>query len=151
VNVETLGTIYRAWQITTQTGQIVIGISLTVLTTVASLGLAILNAISFAQRRDEFGILYAAGHNRAKLIMRALRENASIMVVAWLTGAAICIAGLWFAQATLYAPLGTSLDWTNLTPWLFTLPIPIVVAAAGAGTIAWALSRLDPVAIIERR
>jgi tellurite resistance protein TehA-like permease len=42
-------------------------------------------------------------------------------------------------------------DLTNPTPWLFTLPIPIVVAAASAGTIAWLLKRLDPVAVIERR
>jgi hypothetical protein len=44
-----------------------------------------------------------------------------------------------------------SLDMANIAPWLFTLPIPMAVIAASAGTIAWALSRLDPVAIIERR
>jgi hypothetical protein len=55
------------------------------------------------------------------------------------------------AQATLYTPLGTSLDWTNLTPWLSTLPIPLAVVAASAGTVTWTLSKLDPVAIIERR
>jgi hypothetical protein len=151
VNVETLGTSYRLWQMNTQTSQTVVVISLTILTAVAGLGLAILNAISFAQRRDEFGILYATGHNRAKLITRALRENVSIMVVAWLIGAAICIVVLFFAQATLYVPLGTSVNLTNPTPWLFTLPIPIAVVATSVGTIGWMLSRLDPVAIIERR
>jgi hypothetical protein len=44
-----------------------------------------------------------------------------------------------------------SLDLTNTTPWLFTLPIPVAVVAASAGTIACALSQLDPVAVIERR
>jgi hypothetical protein len=44
-----------------------------------------------------------------------------------------------------------SLDLANVTPWLFTLPIPVAVVAASAGTIAWALKRLDPVAVIERR
>jgi hypothetical protein len=39
----------------------------------------------------------------------------------------------------------------NLTPWLFTLPIPLAVVVASAGTISWMLSRLDPVAVIERR
>jgi hypothetical protein len=115
------------------------------------LGLAILNVISFAQRRDEVGILYATGHNRAKLVARALQENVSIMALAWLTGAAICIAGMLCAQATLYAPLGTSIDWTNATPWLFTLPLPVAVVTAGAGTVTWTLSKLDPVAIIERK
>jgi hypothetical protein len=44
-----------------------------------------------------------------------------------------------------------TLSLTNVTPWLFTLPIPVAVIGASAGTIAWALSRLDPVAVIERR
>jgi ABC-type antimicrobial peptide transport system permease subunit len=126
-------------------------ISMTVLTAVAGLGLAILNALFFTQRRDEFGILYAVGHDRARLITRALRESVSITAAAWLIGAAICIAGLFCAQATLYTPLGLSLDFGNPTPWLFTLPIPLAVVVASAGTIAWALSRLDPVAVIERR
>ena len=75
----------------------------------------------------------------------------SITTVAWLIGIAICAVGLFYGQAALYTPLGTSLDWTNLTPWLFTLPLPVAVIAAGVGTIAWTLSRLDPVAVIERR
>ena len=44
-----------------------------------------------------------------------------------------------------------SLDWTNPAPWLFTLPTPIAVVVASAGTVTWTLSKLDPVAIIERR
>jgi len=39
----------------------------------------------------------------------------------------------------------------NPTPWLFTLPIPLVVVAASTSTIARMLSKLDPVSIIERR
>jgi hypothetical protein len=34
---------------------------------------------------------------------------------------------------------------------MFTLPIPIAVVAASVATIAWMLSKLDPVAIVERR
>jgi hypothetical protein len=151
VKIETLGTSYRLWRGSVQTIQMSNAISMTVLTAVAGLGLAILNALFFTQRRDEFGILYAVGHDRARLITRALRESVSITAAAWLIGAAICIAGLFCAQATLYTPLGLSLDFGNPTPWLFTLPIPLAVVVASAGTIAWALSRLDPVAVIERR
>jgi ABC-type antimicrobial peptide transport system permease subunit len=113
--------------------------------------LAIMNYIFVTQRRDEFGALHAVGHSRATLIARTLRESVSIAVVAWLVGAAVCIAGMFYAQTTIYTPLGTSLDWTNLAPWLHTLSIPVAVVVASAGTIAWALSKLDPVAIIERR
>ncbi|MDH4135570.1 MAG: ABC transporter permease, partial [Anaerolineae bacterium] len=151
VRIETLGSSYRFWQTNVQTAQATIAIGSAILSAVAGLGLAILNYIFVIQRRDEFGALHAVGHSRAALITRTLRESVSIAVVAWLVGAAVCIAGMFYAQAALYTPLGTSLDWTNLTPWLSTLPIPLAVVVASAGTIAWALSKLDPVAVIERR
>ncbi|MFC1975170.1 FtsX-like permease family protein [Chloroflexota bacterium] len=151
VRIDTLGSSYRFWQTNVQTAQTTVAIGSAILSVVAGLGLAILNYVFVTQRRDEFGTLHAVGHSRAALIARTLRESVSITAVAWLVGAAVCIAGVFCAQATLYTPLGTSLDWTNPTPWLFTLPIPIAVVAASAGTIAWVLSRLDPVAVIERR
>ena len=54
-------------------------------------------------------------------------------------------------QALVYVPRGLSLDLFDLVPWLFTLPIPLVVVLASTGTIAQMLSRLDPVATIEMR
>ncbi len=151
VEIETLDKSYRRWQGLVQISQTIADIGIVILTVAAGLGLAILNYIFFTQRRDEFGVLHAVGHSRAALTARALRESASITAVAWLVGAAVCIAGLLYFQAQVYAPLGTSVDLTNLTPWLFTLPIPIAVVVASAGTIGWILRRLDPVAIIERR
>ena len=151
VRIETLGSSYRSWQTLVRTAQSTIAIGSAILSAVAGLGLAIMNYIFVTQRRDEFGALHAVGHSRAALIARTLRESVSIAVVAWLVGAAVCMAGMFYVQATLYTPLGTSLDWTNPAPWLFTLPIPLVVVVASAGTISWALSRLDPVAVIERR
>jgi len=151
VKIETLGTSYRLWQGSVQTIQVSNVLSMTILTAVAGLGLAILNTIFFTQRRDEFGILYAVGHGRARLITRALWESVGVTAAAWLVGAAFCIAGLFCSQAALYTPLGLSLDFGNPTPWLFTLPLPLAIVVASAGTIAWTLTRLDPVAVIERR
>jgi ABC-type antimicrobial peptide transport system permease subunit len=128
-----------------------LGIAESILAMVAALALAILNRISFTLRRDEFGVLHAVGHSRAGLIGRTLRESAGTAAVAWLIGTVCCLVLLLGAQAFVYVPRGMSLDLTNPIPWLFTLPIPIAVVAASAGTIAWALSRLDPVAVIERR
>ena len=54
-------------------------------------------------------------------------------------------------QRLVYAPRGLPLDLFSPMPWLLTLPLPIAVLVASAGTIAWMLSRLDPVSIIERR
>jgi ABC-type lipoprotein release transport system permease subunit len=151
VEIETLDTSYRRWQGLVQISQTIADIGIIILTVAAGLALTILNYIFFAQRRDEFGTLHAVGYSRAALLARALQESVSITAVAWLIGAAICIVGVLCFQTYVYTPVGTSVDLANPTPWLFTLPIPLAVIAASAGTIAWALSRLDPVTIIERR
>jgi len=118
---------------------------------VAAIALAVLNYIFFSQRQDEFGILHAVGHSHGWLVLRAVKETASVIAVAWLIGAAVCLALMVFAQANVYAPAGVRMDLFNLGPWLFTLPIPLTVLAASTGTIARMLSKLDPVSIIERR
>jgi hypothetical protein len=118
---------------------------------VAAIALAALNYIFFAQRREEFGILHAVGRSRPWLVFRTVKETGSVVGIAWMIGAAVCIVGLIGAQSVVYAPRGLSLDFFNTVPWLFTLPIPLAVIVGGAGTMAWALSKLDPVSIIERR
>jgi hypothetical protein len=151
VEIEALDKSYRLWQGLVQISQTIADIGIIILTVAAGLALTILNYIFFTQRRDEFGTLHAVGYSRATLLARALRESVWITAVAWLIGAAICIVGVLCFQTFIYTPLGTSVDLVNPTPWLFTLPIPLAVIAASGGTIAWALSRLDPVTIIERR
>jgi ABC-type antimicrobial peptide transport system permease subunit len=118
---------------------------------VAAIALATLNHIFFIQRREEFGTLHALGRSRPWLVLRTVKETGSAVAVAWLLGAAVCVVGLVFTQTTIYAPRGLSLDFFNLVPWMFTLPIPLTVIVVGAGTIARTLRRLDPVAVIERR
>jgi ABC-type antimicrobial peptide transport system permease subunit len=151
VEIETIEKSYRRWQGLVQVSQTITDIGIVILTVAAGLALAILNYIFFTQRRDEFGTMYAVGHSRAALLARSLRESVSITAVAWLVAAAICIAGLLCFQTYVFTPVGTNVDLANPTPWLFTLPIPLAVVAASAGTIGWALSRLDPVTVIERR
>jgi putative ABC transport system permease protein/lipoprotein-releasing system permease protein len=117
----------------------------------AAVALAILNYIFFSQRREELGVLHALGRSRRWLIWRGGGETASTVAVAWLLGAAVCLLALLYAQAKIYAPKGLSLDFFNPMPWLYTLPVPVAVLAVSAGAITWTLSKLDPVAIIERR
>ena len=118
---------------------------------IAAIALAVLNYIFFAQRREEFGVLHAMGRSRVGLILRAAKETISAVVIAWLIGAAVCVLVLILVQVNIYIPKGMSLDFTNLAPWLFTLPVPLAVVIASAGVVAWLLFRLDPVSIIERR
>jgi ABC-type lipoprotein release transport system permease subunit len=118
---------------------------------VAAVALATLNHIFFTQRREEFGTLNAMGRSRRWLVLRTLKETGSVIGLAWVAGAALCGIGLLGMQSLVYAPRGLTLDFFNLVPWLLTTPVPLAVALASVGTIAWMLSRLDPVAVIERR
>jgi ABC-type lipoprotein release transport system permease subunit len=122
-----------------------------VIALVAAAALTALNHVYFAQRQEEFGVLHAVGRGRPWLTLRAAKESGSVVAVGWLIGAALCMAGLACAQASVYTPRGLSLNLTNPAPWLFTIPIPLAVVAASAGTISRLLSKLDPVAMIERR
>lgn len=118
---------------------------------VAAIAMATLNYVFFAQRREEFGILHAVGRSRLWLVLRTMKETGGVITIAWLAGAVICCIGLICFQALVFAPKGLSLNFFNLTPWVLTFPVPIAVVAAGTGTIARTLRKLDPVAIIERR
>jgi hypothetical protein len=151
VAVETFGTHYRYVRGAMRVSMLFLAFTESLLAVVAVVALAILNYIFVSQRRDEFGILHAVGHSRVGLIARTLRESVGIAGVAWLIGAVCCLALLLGAHAAVYAPRGLTLNLTNTTSWLFTLPIPLAVVVASAGTIAWTLSKLDPVAVIERR
>jgi ABC-type lipoprotein release transport system permease subunit len=129
----------------------VFGVVEIIIALVAAVALAVLSYTFFAQRQEEFGILHAIGHSRLWLGLRTVRETASTVAVAWLASAMLCGIGLVGIQFGLYVPRGLSLNYLNPAPWLFTLPIPLVVVAASTGTIAWTLRRLDPVSVIERR
>ena len=151
VAVETFGTMYRFARKIERDMYLFIAVAQVILAGAAAAALAVLQYIGLTQRRDEFGILHAMGHSRSRLVWRALRESTSVVSAAWITGAAVCVASMLYFQTKVYAPIGLSLNLYNLWPWLFTLPIPVAVVAASVGTVAWTLSRLDPVAVIERR
>jgi ABC-type lipoprotein release transport system permease subunit len=118
---------------------------------VAAVSLAVLNYIFVSQRLVEFGLLHALGHGRWRLVWRTLREAALTTGAAWWLSVTLCLTGLLGLRFGVFTPLGLRLNLLNLTPWLFTLPIPIAVLVASGGTIARTLSKLDSVAIIERR
>jgi ABC-type lipoprotein release transport system permease subunit len=122
-----------------------------VIALVAAGALATLNFIFFEQRGDEFGILNALGRSRVWLVLRSVRETGSTVLLAWLIGGAVYVLVLIYVQATIYTPKGLSLDLLDPTPWLFTLPIPLVIVGAGAGMTSWVVSKLDPVSVIEKR
>ena len=122
-----------------------------VIAIVAAIALAVLNYIFISQRQAEFGVLHALGYGRWQLVGRVLRETAFTTGTAWVVSAIIGVLALLYLRFGVFAPLGLTFDLFNASPWLYTLPIPVVVLAVTSGTTAWTLSKLDPVSIIERR
>ena len=122
-----------------------------VVTVVASIALAVLGYVFFSQRRDEFGVLHAIGHSRRWLVRRTVGETVSVVTVAWLIGAVVCLAALVYLRTALFAPRGLTLNLFHPGSWLLTLPVPLAVVAVSTGLVVWMLSTLDPVSIIERR
>jgi putative ABC transport system permease protein len=118
---------------------------------VAALGIAVLNHIYIAQRQAEFGMLHALGYKRSYLVGRVLREYGSITSIAWILSAALTLLVMAYLRFGVYEPIGLSFNLLKLTPWLYTLPIPVVVLLVTAITTARTLSKLDPIEIIERR
>ena len=118
---------------------------------VAALALTGLNYVFVTQRRSELGVLSALGMSRLQLIGRIVRETLFTTGTAWLVSVLGCAVILLGLQYGLYIPSGLNLNLLNLTPWFYTLPVPVAVLVVSAGAVAWALSRLDPVTVIERR
>ena len=117
----------------------------------AALALTGLNYVFISQRQAEFGVLNALGLNRLQTVWRIVRETLFTIGIAWgvaiLVGAAVLLG----MQYGLFLPFGVEFNIFNPLPWLYTLPVPVAVLAVNAGVVAWSLTRLDPVAIIERR
>ena len=86
-----------------------------------------------------------------EMLRRVVRESLFTTSAAWLIGLLGCGAIMAYLQYGLYVPSGLRIDFFSPTPWLFTLPVPAAVLIVSAGAVAWALWRLDPVAIIERK
>jgi ABC-type lipoprotein release transport system permease subunit len=118
---------------------------------VAAISLAVLNYILISERKAEFGVLHALGYGRLQLVWRTIRETLFTTGIAWGFSVLLFLVGLLYLQWGVFKPLGIRLNIFNLTPWLFTLPIPIAVMVATIGTTTGTLTKLDPVSIIERR
>jgi hypothetical protein len=122
-----------------------------IIAVVAALGLAVLNHVFVSQRRSEFGVLHALGYARRHLVRRVLGETAFTIGIAWGLSAITGLAVLLVLRTALFAPQGLSFDLLNLSPWLYTLPIPVAVLVVTAATTARTLSKLDAVSVIEGR
>jgi ABC-type antimicrobial peptide transport system permease subunit len=133
--------------------QNMLGIALleVVLGLVAALALAVLNYIFTSQRQAEFGVLHALGYSRMRLVGRVFGETAFTTIASWGLSAILTLLILLFMRFAVFDPRGLTFNLFNITPWLYTLPIPILVLVVTAGSTARTLSKIDPISIIERR
>ncbi len=136
-----------------QASSLLLSLSLveSIIAVVAALALAGLNYIFITQRQAELGVLSALGQSRLQLVGRIVRETLLTSGAAWLAailGGAVILAAM---QYGLFVPAGVRFNFFNPLPWLYTLPVPVAVLAVSAGAVGRALSRLDPVALIEGR
>jgi hypothetical protein len=122
-----------------------------IIAAVAAIGLAVLNYIFVSQRQAEFGVLHALGYDRPLLVRRVLGETAFTVGIAWGLSVIAGLIGMLLLRFALFVPLGLTFNLFDLTPWLYTLPIPVAVLAVTTGTTARTLSKLDAVSVIERR
>jgi hypothetical protein len=78
-------------------------------------------------------------------------ETAFIARIAWVLSAIVGLLALLALRMIVFGPLGLTFGLFSVTPWLYTLPIPVAVLVVTAGTTAWTLTKLDAVSVIESR
>lgn len=118
---------------------------------VLSLGVGLLNMIYFRQRIIEFAVLAGIGFSRLFLIRRVTLEALLLTVAAWCLGMVVSIVVYQALDTVVFAPQGVHLSILNLRLLTGTLPVPVFVWLFSTVTVMWQLSRLDPVAVIDRR
>ena len=118
---------------------------------VVVMGLAVLDYFSVSRRQSQFGVLHALDHSRLRLVWRIVQETSFTTGIAWAISVVVYLIGLLYLRFGVFAPLGLRFDLFNLTPWLFSLPIPIATFAITTGTTAQTLAKLDSAPLIGRR
>ncbi|MGD8455257.1 MAG: ABC transporter permease [Anaerolineales bacterium] len=122
-----------------------------VIALVAAMGMAILNYIYIKQRQGEFGILLAIGYSRKALVRRVLQETMYTVAIAWSFSALITFLAMLYLRFGIFEPIGLSFNLLKITPWLYTLPIPLIVLAVTGVSTARIISKSDPISIIEKQ
>ena len=122
-----------------------------IVATAFSAVIVVVNQLANARRMPEFGILHATGRSKGWLIRRLTRETTILALVGWLAGIGLAWLLLTLLKEAVLAPRGHDLGYIPWMPPLFALPVPAVIAGLTFVAVRRTLTRLDPVAIVERR
>jgi ABC-type antimicrobial peptide transport system permease subunit len=110
-----------------------------------------LSNIYFTQRLSEFAILAALGLKRSILIWHAVSETAILSSIGWIVGIIVTWSAMAYMRGAVFEPRGMLINPHDFGATVATIPIPLIITLFAVATIAYRMSRLDPVAIIERR
>jgi ABC-type lipoprotein release transport system permease subunit len=149
-DVETAARLFAMSDRVRRSFRLVCGVIDCLVAVVVALVVGVINHIALTQRLPDLGLLHALGHRRRRLVQRLTLETAAVAGTGWAIGLALSWLSLAWARTNLYEPSGMELRPLSLTPIWFSAPIPTVVIASAALSIAQVFARLDSVAIIER-
>lgn len=116
---------------------------------VIGLLVGLIQRIYFLQRTREFGILWACGVTRGRLLLRTLAESALLTAASCALGFALALGGLELFRVLYLDAHGLVVDPFDGGAVLATLLLLLGALAASVGGAALRLYRFDPVAVID--
>ncbi|HRI44959.1 MAG TPA: FtsX-like permease family protein [Fimbriimonadaceae bacterium] len=129
----------------------ILNVVIATLVLVITLMMAMLMNIYQSQRLPEYGLLQALGYTRRQLLSRAFGETLVVVVGGWVLGLLVAYSLLLVVRAQLMTPQAFALDPLDRMAFIYTIPIPVAILAAGALTVWSRFRRFDPVSVVERR
>ncbi len=129
----------------------ILNIVIATLVIVITIMMAMLMNIHQAQRTQEFGLLQAIGYERGRLVRRILSEISIVVLGGWIAGAGAAYGFMNLVKSAYMDPQAFSLNPLDPSAYLYTIPVPIAIFAAGLFTVMRRFAEADPVAIVERR
>ena len=113
----------------------ILNVVIATLVLVITLMMAMLMNIYQSQRLPEYGLLQALGYTRRQLLGRAFGETLAVVLGGWVLGLVVDYSLLLVVRAQLMAPQAFALDPLDRMAFLYTIPIPVAILAAGALTV----------------
>jgi ABC-type lipoprotein release transport system permease subunit len=129
----------------------ILNVVVALLVVVIAIMMAMLVNIYLTQRIVEFGLLQAIGVTKARLMWRAIKEVALVVILGWVMGAVVVYTLLSVIKAQLMDPRAYALNPADPVSYTYTLSVPAVILLAAALTVWYRFKVFDPIAVVERR
>ena len=116
---------------------------------VIALLVGLIQRIYFLQRTREFGILWACGMTRKRLLLRTLAESAILTVGATAVGFGLAVVGLWQFRALYLDAHGLVVELVDAGAVTASVLLLAGALVASVGGAALRLYRFDPVSVVD--